>query len=140
MFSMGVLNDNIKVIVGHSFISLGFQEYRILTTSFYFSLSALFLHLQISNTQGELYSISLRGPHFNWIQDFSPFDKVFTVTPGNNGFLYVTIPVKALVFALDTLSGTILWQKSIGPLSTIEYRPVVDSNGNYALYLVYITL
>lgn len=59
----------------------------------------------------------------------SSFDRVFTITPGNNGYLYVTIPVRALVLALDTSSGNILWQKSIGPLGSAEYSPVVDSNG-----------
>ncbi|KAJ0098770.1 hypothetical protein Patl1_21516 [Pistacia atlantica] len=87
------------------------------------------LHLQISNTQGELYSFSVRSPRFNWIQDFSSFDKVLTITSGNNGRLYVTVPVKALVFALDASSGNVLWQRSIGPLSTVDYAPVVDSNG-----------
>ncbi|KAL5806049.1 hypothetical protein ACOSQ4_028782 [Xanthoceras sorbifolium] len=85
--------------------------------------------IYVSNTQGELYSLSVRSPHFNWIQDFSSFDKVYTVTPGNNGRLYVTIPFRALVLALDASSGNILWQGSIGPLSTAEYAPVVDSYG-----------
>jgi outer membrane protein assembly factor BamB len=89
------------------------------------------MHWQISNTEGELYCLSVRSPYFKWIQDFSSLDKYFTVTPGNNGRLYVTVPVRALVLALDALSGTILWQRSIGPLSTTECAPVVDSNGNY---------
>uniref|UniRef100_A0A2N9E3Q5 Protein GAMETE EXPRESSED 3 n=1 Tax=Fagus sylvatica TaxID=28930 RepID=A0A2N9E3Q5_FAGSY len=84
---------------------------------------------KISNTEGELYCLSVRSPYFKWIQDFSSLDKYFTVTPGNNGRLYVTVPVRALVLALDALSGTILWQRSIGPLSTTECAPVVDSNG-----------
>lgn len=88
-----------------------------------------FLLFQISNTQGELYSLSARSPYFNWIQDLSSFDKAFTLTPGNNGYLYVTIPVRALVLALDTSSGNILWHKSVGPLGSAEYAPVVDSNG-----------
>ncbi|XP_044467760.1 protein GAMETE EXPRESSED 3-like [Mangifera indica] len=82
----------------------------------------------ISNTQGELYSISFRSPHYNWVQDFSSFGKMLTITSGNNGCLYVTIPVKALVFALDASSGNVLWQRSIGPISSAEYAPVVDSN------------
>ncbi|KAJ0043908.1 hypothetical protein Pint_18837 [Pistacia integerrima] len=86
-------------------------------------------NVYISNTQGELYSFSVRSPRFNWIQDFSSFDKVLTITSGNNGRLYVTVPVKALVFALDASSGYVLWQRSIGPLSTADYAPVVDSNG-----------
>ncbi|KAH9675891.1 protein GAMETE EXPRESSED 3 [Citrus sinensis] len=85
--------------------------------------------IYISNTQGELYSLSARSPYFNWIQDLSSFDKAFTLTPGNNGYLYVTIPVRALVLALDTSSGNILWHKSVGPLGSAEYAPVVDSNG-----------
>ncbi|XP_044467768.1 protein GAMETE EXPRESSED 3-like [Mangifera indica] len=86
-------------------------------------------NVYISNTQGELYSISFRSPHYNWVQDFSSFGKMLTITSGNNGCLYVTIPVKALVFALDASSGNVLWQRSIGPISSAEYAPVVDANG-----------
>ncbi|XP_065638872.1 protein GAMETE EXPRESSED 3 isoform X4 [Quercus suber] len=86
--------------------------------------------LSISNTEGELYSLSVRSPYFKWIQDFSSLDKYYTVTPGNNGRLYVTVPARALVLALDVSTGTVLWQRSIGPLSTTECAPVVDSNGN----------
>ena len=89
----------------------------------------LFLHLQISNTEGELYCLSIRGHHFRWIQDFSYLDRNFTITPGNNGHLYVTVPVRALVLALDVFSGNVLWQRSIGPLSKADCAPVVDSNG-----------
>lgn len=89
----------------------------------------LHLYLQISNTEGELYSLPLRSPHFKWIQDFSTYDKIFTITPGKNGCLYVIMPIKGLVFSLDASSGKILWQRNIGPLSTAEYAPVVDSNG-----------
>ncbi|CAN1788491.1 Protein GAMETE EXPRESSED 3 [Linum perenne] len=85
--------------------------------------------LYISNTKGEVYSLSLRDPHFNWVQDLSFLDKDFTITPGNNGRLYVTIPVKAILLALDVFTGSILWQQSIGPLSTEDSKPVVDSNG-----------
>lgn len=92
------------------------------------------VHLQISNTQGELYSISFRSPHYNWVQDFSSFGKMLTITSGNNGCLYVTIPVKALVFALDASSGNVLWQRSIGPISSAEYAPVVDSNGKFVFH------
>ncbi|XP_021888000.1 protein GAMETE EXPRESSED 3 isoform X3 [Carica papaya] len=85
--------------------------------------------IYISNTEGELYSLPLRSPHFKWIQDFSTYDKIFTITPGKNGCLYVIMPIKGLVFSLDASSGKILWQRNIGPLSTAEYAPVVDSNG-----------
>ncbi|XP_043706350.1 protein GAMETE EXPRESSED 3 [Telopea speciosissima] len=85
--------------------------------------------LYITNTEGQLYSLSLRSPHFKWIQDFSDFDKLLTITPGNNGRVYVTIPVRAVVLALDVSTGNILWQKSIGPLSNVECSPVVDANG-----------
>ncbi|KAI3916696.1 hypothetical protein MKW92_006884 [Papaver armeniacum] len=83
----------------------------------------------ISNTYGELYSLAIRNPQFKWIRDLSEFDKLLTITPGNNGLLYVTFPVKALLLALDVFTGNILWQKNIGPLSTIDCSPVVDSNG-----------
>lgn len=82
--------------------------------------------------------MSLRSAHFKWIQDFSLFDKVFTVTPGNNGRLYVIMPVKALLLALDVASGNVLWQGSIGPLSTADSTPVVDSNGNF-IFLKYFS-
>ncbi|KAL2335303.1 hypothetical protein Fmac_016516 [Flemingia macrophylla] len=85
--------------------------------------------IYISNTEGELYCLSLRSRYFRWIQDFSSFDKNFTITPGNNGQLYVTVPAKALVLALDVFSGNVLWQRSIGPLSKVDSAPVVDSNG-----------
>lgn len=92
---------------------------------------SLVLYLQMSNNEGELYALSVRSPHFKWIQDFSSLDKIFTVTPGNNGRLYVTIPVRALVLALDVSQGTVLWQRSIGPLSSMDIAPVVDSNGKF---------
>ncbi|XP_010262471.1 PREDICTED: protein GAMETE EXPRESSED 3 isoform X2 [Nelumbo nucifera] len=85
--------------------------------------------IYISNSEGEIYSLSLFNPHFKWIQDFSAFDKQLVITPGNNGRVYVTIPVRALVFALDASTGNILWQNGVGPLSTAECSPVVDSNG-----------
>ncbi|PPE02763.1 hypothetical protein GOBAR_DD00221 [Gossypium barbadense] len=83
----------------------------------------------ISNTEGELYSLSIRSPQFKWIQDLSSFDKLYTITPGNNGLLYVTVPVKSLILALDVSSGNVLWQTSIGQLSSAESSPVVDSYG-----------
>ncbi|KAK2366182.1 protein GAMETE EXPRESSED [Trifolium repens] len=85
--------------------------------------------IYIANTEGELYCLSVRGRDFRWIQDFSSLDKSFTITPGNNGHLYVTVPTRALVLALDVFSGNILWQSSVGPLSKIDCAPVVDSNG-----------
>ncbi|XP_063946808.1 protein GAMETE EXPRESSED 3 [Daucus carota subsp. sativus] len=85
--------------------------------------------IYISNNQGELYSLSVRTPHFKWIQDLSSLDKNFTATPGNNGRLYVTLPARSLLLALHVSTGTILWQKPIGPLSRIDYKPTVDSNG-----------
>jgi len=85
--------------------------------------------LQISNTEGELYCLSIRSRYFRWIQDFSSLDKNFTTTPGNNGHLYVTVPTKTLVLALDVFSGNVLWQRSIGPLSKVDSAPIVDSNG-----------
>lgn len=86
--------------------------------------------LQIANTEGELYALSVRSTHFKWIQDLSSFDKKFTITAGNNGLLYVTIPAKALILALDVFTGNVLWERSVGPLSTTESAPIVDSNGN----------
>ncbi|KAF1888778.1 hypothetical protein Lal_00036820 [Lupinus albus] len=84
--------------------------------------------IYISNTEGELYCLSIRSHRFRWIQDFSSLDEVFSITPGNNGHVYVTVPVRTLVLALDAFSGNILWQRSIGPLSKPDCAPVVDSN------------
>ncbi|CAI8594165.1 unnamed protein product [Vicia faba] len=85
--------------------------------------------IYIANTEGQLYCLSVRGRDFRWIQDFSSLDKNFTITPGNNGHLYVTVPTRALVLAIDVFSGNILWQGSVGPLSKVDCAPVVDSNG-----------
>ncbi|XP_050379951.1 protein GAMETE EXPRESSED 3 [Argentina anserina] len=85
--------------------------------------------LYISNTAGELYSLSIRSPHFKWIQDLSSYEKVFSITPGNNGRLYISVPTKARLLALDVSSGNVLWEGIIGPLSTADHTPVVDSNG-----------
>lgn len=85
--------------------------------------------LYIANTEGELYALSVRSTHFKWIQDLSSFDKKFKITAGNNGLLYVTIPAKALILALDVFTGNVLWERSVGPLSTTESAPIVDSNG-----------
>ncbi|XP_065854173.1 protein GAMETE EXPRESSED 3 [Euphorbia lathyris] len=85
--------------------------------------------LYISNTAGELYSLSLASPHFNWVKDLSSLDKDFGITPGNNGLLYVTVSSKAIILALHVSKGTVIWQTSVGPLSRAECRPAVDSNG-----------
>ncbi|RYR48513.1 hypothetical protein Ahy_A07g034534 [Arachis hypogaea] len=69
-------------------------------------------HCYISNTEGQLYCLSIRGRHFRWIQDFSYLDRNFTITAGNNG-------------------RNVLWQRSIGPLSKADSVPVVDSNGKW---------
>ncbi|KAH9626510.1 hypothetical protein KSS87_022137 [Heliosperma pusillum] len=85
--------------------------------------------IYISNNQGELYSISARRPHLKWIQSLHSFGKEFIATPGNNDVMYVTIPVKAIVLALDVLTGDVLWDRRVGPLSSPQLVPVVDSNG-----------
>lgn len=76
--------------------------------------------------------MSLRGTYYQWIQDFSLVDGFFTVTPGNNGLVYVVFPTKSLLFALDSFSGDILWQKPVGPLAeTSGSDPVIDSNSQF---------
>ncbi|XP_074279270.1 protein GAMETE EXPRESSED 3 isoform X2 [Silene latifolia] len=85
--------------------------------------------IYISNNQGELYSISARRPHLKWVQSLRSFGKEFKATPGNNDVLYVTIPSKAVVLALDVLTGDVLWDRRVGPLSSPQLVPVVDSNG-----------
>ncbi|KVI09017.1 Quinonprotein alcohol dehydrogenase-like-superfamily, partial [Cynara cardunculus var. scolymus] len=84
--------------------------------------------LSVSNNQGELYSLSIRSPHFKWIQDYSSLGN-FTITAGNNGQLYLTVPDIAIILALDVSNGSVLWQQSIGPLSTQDSAPVVNVNG-----------
>ncbi|KAM6598864.1 hypothetical protein CsatA_018473 [Cannabis sativa] len=84
---------------------------------------------KISNTEGELYSLSTKSPHFMWIHDLSLFGKVFTVTPGNNGRVYVVVPDKSILLTLDVYTGNLLWQGSIGPLSSVNSAPAVDTNG-----------
>ncbi|GAB2232882.1 hypothetical protein Droror1_Dr00011947 [Drosera rotundifolia] len=85
--------------------------------------------IYVANNEGQLYSLSTREPRFKWIQDFSLYDTVFTITPGNDGRLYVTVPAKSMLFVLDAAKGDILWKISIGPLSSVDSAPVVDSNG-----------
>ncbi|KAJ8530891.1 hypothetical protein K7X08_023772 [Anisodus acutangulus] len=101
-------------------------------TECHFSSVPVFDHCEasiyISNNQGEIYALSTRSPHFKWIQDFSSFGNTLTMTPGNNGLLYVTVAAKALVLAVDVSRGSILWQKSFGPLCIADYAPIVDSN------------
>ncbi|KAL9158001.1 hypothetical protein ABFS82_08G039900 [Erythranthe guttata] len=102
-------------------------------TECYFTSSPVIDHCEASifmcNTVGELYSLSVRGPYFKWIQDLSSFGNKFIVTPGNNGRLYVTVPGTGVVLALDVSTGNILWRGDVGPLSSADYEPVVDSNG-----------
>ncbi|KAG9450061.1 hypothetical protein H6P81_010026 [Aristolochia fimbriata] len=85
--------------------------------------------LYISNTEGQLYSLSVLSPHFNWIKDFSSIDKFYSITPGHNGRLYLLFPRRSLLMALNVSTGNILWQQFVGPLSTLECSPAVDSNG-----------
>ncbi|KAE8663078.1 Protein GAMETE EXPRESSED 3 [Hibiscus syriacus] len=92
--------------------------------------------IYILNTEGELYSMWFRSPQLTWIQD--SFDKVYTITPGNNGLLYVTVPEKSLDLGLNVSSGNVLWQTSTGPLSSAESSPVVDSYGQVLLLYLQI--
>lgn len=85
--------------------------------------------MQILNNWGELYALSTTTPIFLWIQDLSSFGNVSAITAGNNGLVYITVPARALILALDASRGNISWQGSIGPLSNADYAPVVDSNG-----------
>lgn len=86
--------------------------------------------MQISNTEGQVYSLYIRSPHFRWIQDFSSFDQLMTIVSGNNGLLYIIFPRRALLMALEVSTGSVLWQNDVGPLSSEHIVPVVDINGN----------
>lgn len=88
-----------------------------------------YFSVQVSNTEGQIYSLFIRSPHFRWIQDFSSIDKLINVVPGNNGHLYLVFPRKATVMSLDVSTGTVSWQSNVGPLSSETTVPVVDSNG-----------
>ncbi|CAA7408523.1 unnamed protein product [Spirodela intermedia] len=85
--------------------------------------------LYISNTEGQLYALYTLSPDFRWIQDLSSVDKVFLITPGNNGRIYITFPEKSVLMALDVSTGNVLWKHTVGPLGRIDISPVVDSNG-----------
>jgi hypothetical protein len=84
---------------------------------------------QISNTEGQLYSMYIHSRQYRWIQDLSPIDKVITIAPGNNGRLYIVFPRKSIVMGLDVLTGNISWQQGVGPLSNEKILAAVDSNG-----------
>lgn len=84
---------------------------------------------QISNNEGQLYSMYIHSRKYRWIQDLSSIDKVMTIAPGNNGRLYVVLPRKSIVMGFDVLTGHISWQQSVGPLSNEKVLPAVDSNG-----------
>ncbi|KZV15094.1 protein GAMETE EXPRESSED 3 [Dorcoceras hygrometricum] len=103
------------------------------TTDCYFTSVPVIDHCEasiyVSNTVGELYSLSVSGPHFKWIQDFSSYGNKFTIAAGNNGLLYVIIPHTAQILALEISMGSIVWEGSVGPLSSEDYEPVVDANG-----------
>lgn len=58
---------------------------------------------------------------------------VFIPSVGNNGCLYDVVPVKALPLALDASSGNVLWQGSIGPLSSLDFASFFDFNGKLLL-------
>lgn len=49
--------------------------------------------------------------------------------PGNCRNLYVVVPVRSLVLALDVSTGNVLWQMTIGPLSSANASGVVDAYG-----------
>ncbi|RRT69546.1 hypothetical protein B296_00026692 [Ensete ventricosum] len=83
----------------------------------------------VSNTEGQVYSLYIRSPHFRWIQDFSSIDKLINIIPGNNGHLYLIFPKKAVVMSLYVATGNTSWRNNVGPLSAETILPVVDSNG-----------
>uniref|UniRef100_A0A1D1Y798 Protein GAMETE EXPRESSED 3 n=1 Tax=Anthurium amnicola TaxID=1678845 RepID=A0A1D1Y798_9ARAE len=85
--------------------------------------------LYVSNTEGQLYALYTRSPHFRWIQDFSSIEREFVITPGNNAHIYITFPGISLLMALDVSTGNVLWKHNVGPLSRVDCSPVVDSNG-----------
>ncbi|KAJ8492769.1 hypothetical protein OPV22_014490 [Ensete ventricosum] len=85
--------------------------------------------LYVSNTEGQVYSLYIRSPHFRWIQDFSSIDKLINIIPGNNGHLYLIFPKKAVVMSLYVATGKTSWRNNVGPLSAETILPVVDSNG-----------
>lgn len=115
------------------FLSQGLFRLLLLLCCFYLVLLhtdvASLLPWKVSNTEGQVYSLYIRSPHFRWIQDYSSIDKMINIISGNNGYLYLIFPRKAIVMSLDVSTGNMSWQSSVGPLSTETITPVVDSNG-----------
>ncbi|XP_078429380.1 gamete-expressed 3 [Wolffia australiana] len=85
--------------------------------------------LYVSTTDGQLYAMYTLSPDFRWIKDLSWVDKIFLITPGNNGHVYITFPKKSILMALDVSTGNMLWMLTVGPLGGLSTTPVVDSNG-----------
>ena len=94
-----------------------------------------FFSMQVSSSQGQVYSMYTRSPNFRWIKDFSSIDIFFLITPGNNGHLYVTFPRISCLMALDVYTGNMLWQHNVGPLSSEDFSPAIDSNGELQFLL-----
>lgn len=95
------------------------------------------MFLQISNTEGQLYSFNIQSRALRWIQDLTSLGKVMTIAPGNSGSLYIVFPLKSIVVGLDVSTGNISWKQSIGPLSNEKTMPVVDSDGKRSILFLY---
>ncbi|GFQ04622.1 protein gamete expressed 3 [Phtheirospermum japonicum] len=133
--SLGLLQGQLMWSAGPVLYQHGYRLGCIKNiTKCYFASPPVIDHCEASififNNVGELYSLSVRGPYFKWIQDLSLYGDTFRITPGNNGRLYVTIPDTGVIVALTVSTGSILWQGIIGPLSSADYEPVVDANGD----------
>lgn len=87
------------------------------------------MFLQISNTEGQLYSLYIDNRGVRWIQDLSSHGKVMTVAPGNSGCLYTVFPRKSIVVGINASTGNISWTQNTGPISNEKNLPTVDSNG-----------
>lgn len=94
------------------------------------------MFLQISNTEGQLYSLYIDNRGIRWIQDLSSHGKVMTVAPGNSGRLYIVFPRKSIMVGIDVSTGNISWTQNIGPISNEKNFPTVDSNGKEISYII----
>ena len=94
------------------------------------------MFLQISNTEGQLYSLYIDNRGIRWIQDLGSHGKVMTIAPGNSACLYIVFPRKSIVVGIDVSTGSISWTQNIGPISNEKNLPTVDSNGKEISYII----
>ncbi|KAI5075587.1 hypothetical protein GOP47_0009663 [Adiantum capillus-veneris] len=88
----------------------------------------------IVHTNGWLYAIDGWNPNVKWRYDIksSGNTSVAGVTAGYNGRVYVATTTGVLS-TLDTMTGQLLWQVKVGPLTNRTCFPKLDSAGQVVL-------